>query len=234
MSLSVYITLDFKGGQEKLVKALESVRQTCLDLPFKKVAKVTPKVLTPSHYSTFMDWQKACSYPNNSAENLHKRNEAMRELGFEIWELVAVPDEVHTKLMQHRGSVNMVSFQILVGDGCESMELHFYEIKKNHWHCHEAVKTQYSEEFVPCHLRVITVLDLLAKEKDMSVAVTDEGEYWEKRDLSVLAKNVNEYTALLTGLSKVFKKATAGTNIQVEAEIDKSKNIVIVKPPTTK
>ncbi|MHB1038468.1 MAG: hypothetical protein ACYC35_22355 [Pirellulales bacterium] len=45
------------------------------------------------------------------------------------------------------------------------------------------------------------------------VRVSDEGHFWENRDLAELAKNVGEYDALIAGLAGAFKDSASATGL---------------------
>jgi hypothetical protein len=84
------------------------------------------------------------------------------------------------------------------------------------WHWRSFCKTQYAynptyggiKHFLKCHLSVVKLLDY-AKELGVLVDVSDEGDYWENRDLTGLAKQVGEQSALIAAsigaLNDLFK-----------------------------
>jgi hypothetical protein len=73
-------------------------------------------------------------------------------------------------------------------------------------------KTQYANDprvggwanFQRAHLSVLAILEHM-QQIGFSVKVSDEGHFWEGRDLAVLAKNIGEYDALLAGIAGIFK-----------------------------
>jgi hypothetical protein len=79
-------------------------------------------------------------------------------------------------------------------------------------------KTQYANapelggwaNFQRAHLSVLAVLEHM-QEIGFTVHVSDEGDFWQTRDLSILAKNVGQYDAMIAGLAGIFKDA-AGIN----------------------
>jgi len=65
-------------------------------------------------------------------------------------------------------------------------------------------KTQYAsghgvDHFIRCHLSVIRMLDHAAK-LGILASVSDEGEFWEKRDVKALAQEVGEWNEGMAGL----------------------------------
>ena len=53
-------------------------------------------------------------------------------------------------------------------------------------------------------------------------------QYYETRDIKVLAKNINESTALISGLLGGLKSAAEDRGMVVDAPIEKCKNIMKV------
>ena len=96
--------------------------------------------------------------------------------------------------------------------------------------CRSFCKTQYATRFVDCHLLVIKLLDML-QEKGFKLDVSDEGNYWETRDLEVLAKNINDYTVLLGAVFDSLKQSCSksGQNLSVQSQIEHCKNLVVVR-----
>ena len=73
---------------------------------------------------------------------------------------------------------------------------------------------------------MIKILDV-CKALDILKEVSDEGEYWESRDVKKLAKEINASTAMIESLSKALKsKWNKGVIISA---IDKSKNYLHIR-----
>jgi hypothetical protein len=79
-------------------------------------------------------------------------------------------------------------------------------------------KTEYSKDFVQCHLAVLALLEHL-QTLGFKVEVSDEGGYWTSRNLEELAKRHGESAEALAALAGFFKDAAAGTGLTVEAPI---------------
>ena len=47
--------------------------------------------------------------------------------------------------------------------------------------------------------------------------VSDEGDFWESRDLAVLARHIGEYDALVAGMAGIFKDAAEATGLGFES-----------------
>lgn len=111
------------------------------------------------------------------------------------------------------------------GNGCEPTNIGLISLDGTNWIGHGFTKTQYAEEFVKCHLRVITILDA-CKELGILKSVHDEGEYWETRKIEVLGENINGSTAMIMGLAKVLQGSWKMDNVQ--SAVDDCKNFVSV------
>lgn len=82
------------------------------------------------------------------------------------------------------------------------------------WHWQSFCKTQYAsnpqeggvENFVRCHLSIVKLLDR-ARELDLLAEVTDEGGFWEHRDVAQLAQTVGQWNRTIAGLAGLFKDA---------------------------
>ena len=88
------------------------------------------------------------------------------------------------------------------------------------WHC--SCKTQYAanegeEHFVTCHTTLVALLDEAVR-LGFTVDVTDEGEYWESRDLDRLRSHVRTMNGLLAQLGGALHDAI-GEDHSVEAAI---------------
>ena len=62
------------------------------------------------------------------------------------------------------------------------------------------------EHFLRCHLAVVKLLDH-AKTLGLLGEVKDEGDFWEKRDVQALAKEVGDWNTMLAGWAGRFKDA---------------------------
>jgi hypothetical protein len=87
-------------------------------------------------------------------------------------------------------------------------------------------KTQYANapelggwaNFQRAHLSVVAVLEHM-QQIGFRVRVSDEGDFWEGRDLAVLARNIGEYDAMIAGMAGIFKDAAEAKGQGVESPI---------------
>ena len=85
-------------------------------------------------------------------------------------------------------------------------------------HC----KTQYAsnvsvEHFVRCHTAIVALLDEAVR-LGFDVRVVDEGEYWETRDIEMLAGKVDDMNHLIAGLAGALHDKL-GDDVRLEAPI---------------
>ena len=70
-------------------------------------------------------------------------------------------------------------------------------------------KTQYAsnpeygglENFIKCHLLIVKMLDA-ANELGIVNDVSDEGGYWDKRNLQGLTSTINQYNIMMAGFCR--------------------------------
>jgi hypothetical protein len=80
------------------------------------------------------------------------------------------------------------------------------------WSWASFCKTQYAsdpncggvENFLRCHLSVVRMLDH-AKELGILQSVSDEGDFWQQRDIETLARNVGQWNESLAALAGQLK-----------------------------
>ena len=95
-------------------------------------------------------------------------------------------------------------------------------------------KTQYAsnpsyggvEHFLRCHLSVIAMLDH-AKNLGILKSVSDEGGYWDNRDMKALAAEVGDWNHMIAGIARRLE-ATFGDT--VASEISAYPNFEQLKP----
>lgn len=231
MGLTINYTIEFQGTARQLQTKLEQIKSACLDLSFEEVGEVKCVKITRNHIKIFEWLQVMLSYPNNERDNLKMRDLIMDMLGVQTWQMIELGIWHHegNQSRQEHKPTTIVSLALWPGEGCESCDLNFYKRGKV-FVCHSFCKTQYATHFVDCHLIVIKLLDMV-QAAGFKVDVSDEGSYWETRDLSVLGKNINDYTALISGVFDSLKQSCSESeqNLSVQSQIEHCKNLVVVR-----
>jgi hypothetical protein len=80
---------------------------------------------------------------------------------------------------------------------------------------HSFCKTTYADDFLKCHLMVIAMLDWL-DDNGVKVTVSDEGDYWETRNLKALASGHGDDLSMLAAFAGAL---TDGLGVGVVAPI---------------
>jgi hypothetical protein len=204
MGLTIHYHLSCDTRSDKKVhRIVEELRKRALDLPFAEVGEVAE-----------LDGDR-CDFQN------YDGNDPLR------WLAVQAGQHVERDGTYHRVQPNaVIAFTTWPGEGCEAANfgLGIYpktlslrdEVKRqtrkletglSGWCWSSFCKTEYAsdpaaggmENFLRCHLSVIRMLDH-AKELGILASVNDEGDYWEKRDVAALAREVGEWNERMAGL----------------------------------
>ncbi len=238
MGLTVHYDLRLSGINNQQVGVvrgkMEALRQKCLDLPFREVDDRLFEA----------EGKKACDWQRQKDEKIRwmllqareslvmRRNRKGRWVkcqwgdggahGFDI-----LPEHV-------------IGFSAWPGEGCESTEIvigrlppvfEFHgqtiPLKTPDWRAKCFCKTQYAsnpdcggiENFLKCHLTLIAMLDA-AKRLGFGVEVSDEGEYWETRDVETLARNVGAYNVFIAGMAGILKDTMKDSGVEMVSAMD--------------
>jgi hypothetical protein len=187
----------------KARKLIEQLRQRALDLPFQSVGDLVELGETDCDFT-------AC-----------EQDDPNRWLLIQAGRYVEHDNIHYTVTPKH-----VIAFSAWPGDGCEEANcglclypgtIETREGKRirtglKGWSWNSFCKTQYAsnrdcggvENFLKCHLVVIRLLDC-AKEIGLLGEVSDEGEYWETRDVKALASEVGEWNTMIAGFAGELK-----------------------------
>lgn len=226
MGLTIHYNLSLDGGlsAKKVKEKLNILRQACLDLPFKEVGLITD-----------LKGQNADPDTTEDADVEWFLIQCMHHTYYKIIDnKPVITDDFSSGGFYSTGIApkRVIGFKTTVGKGCEQANIGMRLLPKEHkvsyekedgteghavisipeghkWTWRSFCKTQFAleisiENFVQCHLTVIKMLDK-AKELGFEVEVSDEGDYWEKRDLSLLIKNVGANAAAIAAIAGGFK-----------------------------
>jgi hypothetical protein len=205
MGLTIHYNLKFKGTTTEAKKILEQLRQRAMDLPFHAVGSLIDRK------------DGDCNYDGAYEESLK-------------WFLIQGEGMVTVgNLTYCVPAKRLMGFTILVGAGCEPMNVGFGQypsfivpdekrIKTGYtsgvWYWGSFCKTQFASKeecggipnFLKCHL---TVCKLLRYAKSLGVLeeVNDESDYWTSGDRLALANTVGKWNRGLAELLTAIKKA---------------------------
>ena len=200
MGLTIHYDFAFDGPKAVLERKLNAIRQEILGLPVSAVGPVRSVVATKSG----------------------DRDE------FELAKMMKISDDFPSDRSLNCGYANGLILRVNVGPGCESFTIMLGRLgDSERWRGGHFTKTQYAEEFLKAHLLVVRMLDICKAHGILSY-VYDEGEFFESRDLKVLARNINDSTNFIMALYENLERALGKKN--VESPIAQTQNYMIVRP----
>lgn len=221
--MGLTIHYEFKTSLAKTadIRALtESLRQLARDLPFKEVGDLV------EFEGTEADYQAS------------GKDDEHRWLKIQAGQYVDDPKSSGTSYSV--GPQHIIAFATFPGDGCEPANFGFcrYPASINAgnrrlathldgWRWRSFCKTQYAsdpqcggvENFLRCHLCVVKLLDFAKKTGLIEVEVSDEGGYWEDRDLKKLAETVGEWNEYIAAFAGQFNDAARSLGMTGESAI---------------
>lgn len=217
MGLTVHWDLEFKGTDQEVLEKLTALKEVAEQLPFERV--------TGPAELDFADFQK-------------EYKAGKRYKGWRHWA------SIQGGFADGKRIEKAFCLHLWPGKGCEAMNIGLRRLDNSgSWDWHSFCKTQYTEEFVKCHLLVIRIL-YECKRLGILKRVSDEGHYWETRDLSELAHNINASTKMIQGLLGTLTKAFGRENVEApitkkaahvtKLEVDAVKKLRKPLPPDSK
>ena len=206
MGLTIHYNLKFRGEQREARQVIDQLRSRARDLPFAKVSDVVE--LSGAD----------CAYEQRG------RDDPLRWLIIQSGQYLELPPKGNAHFHAHVPPTHLIAFETIPGEGSEPANFGLckypatIDVNENRhpdghvkrrtglsgWRWGSFCKTQYAsnkecggvQNFLKCHLAVIRLLDR-AKELGILEHVSDEGDYWEKRDIPSLAKEVGEWNDML-------------------------------------
>ena len=212
MGLTIHYTLKQEAQETSARPVLEQLRQTALDLPFAEVGEIV------EFKGDQCDYQK-------------------REQGDPArWLLIQAGGSVslggHSSLSV--APTHLIAFSTWPGEGCEEANFGLcrypattvhqgkrIQTKLSGWSWRSFCKTQYAsdpgcggvENFIRCHLLVVAMLDQ-AKELGVLERVSDEGGFWEQRNVKALAEEVGSWNGMIAAFAGKLKDALGDDGVK--------------------
>lgn len=219
MGLTIHYTLEYNGDNPASARQIvEQLRQKALDLPFKQVGEII------------------------EVEGEQADSDTLEKDDANLWLLIQAGRYIQREDHFHRVQPQrLIAFRTLPGDGSEeanfglatypsSIEIDGETVSTDvgEWCWSSFCKTQYAsnpkcggvENFVRCHLAIVSLLDAAA-ELGILKEVGDESGYWEKRDMVALAEEVGHWNTVIAGFAGRLKDMVGGAS---ESEIAKFPN----------
>ena len=207
MGLTIHWSLKSTGNRLRAEHQLAELRAACLDLPFESVGEI--KWLCRPGIQKVLDARD------------HELHWAVIQAG----QNVAVEKTSGWTRYQVLYPEELLCFSTWPGEGCEEANfflghyasyIDYYgrtiPTGRSGWCGRSSCKTQYASNvsvphFLRCHLAVCAALEK-AKALKLVKEVHDEGDYWTKRDVAALAKEVGEWNEMVAGIAGALSDAT--------------------------
>ena len=212
MGLTIHYKLTTKLADPKEVRQLvETMRQFALDLPFQEVGEIKEF--------------KGKDTDRNSPDDPN--------LWLKIQAGAFVKGE---KRAYNVAPKHIIAFETVPGEGSEPANFGFCQypafVPGNEgkrvatglrgWQWGSFCKTQYAsdpkcggvENFLRCHLSIVKLLDFIKKSELVTVKVSDEGGYWEDRNLETLVKEIGDWNVFIAGMTSVIRSQAEGMTVE--------------------
>lgn len=220
MGLTIHYNLKTQLTRvEDIRNLVNALRQYALDLPFKEVEDVV-------------------EFKGNEV-SYDDKDDPHRWLKIQSGQYV---DEGGGRLSYSVRPLHIIAFTAYPGDGCEDANFGLCtypgtivvpgskrRLRTNltGWSWRSFCKTQYSSSpefggtpnFLRCHLTVVKLLDFIKKTNFITVEVSDEGEYWEHRNLEKLAREVGSWNEMIAAFVGKFNDAARNVGMGAESAI---------------
>jgi hypothetical protein len=124
----------------------------------------------------------------------------------------------------------IIAFTATPGEGCAMADfgMRIYPDQENtqEWTWSSYCKTQYAsnpeygglDNFITSHLKIVALLDA-AESMGIACDVSDNGQYWESRDRTLLASTVNEGNLFTAAIMGAFKNVADSQDATLTAPI---------------
>jgi hypothetical protein len=215
MGLTIHYQLAASGDEAHARKLVQQLRQAALDLPFQHVGEIVEL------RGDQCDWEQ------------RPDDDPYRWLLVQAGTHITLPVSLSEKRQGVTGHLDIrplhvIAFETEPGDGCEAANFGLcqypgevsdpgfgrHKTKLKGWSWRSFCKTHYASDphcgglpnFLRCHLGVVALLDE-AKKLGILGTVSDEGDFWETRNLERLTKEIDDQSAMLAGLLGALKDA---------------------------
>ena len=203
MGLTIHYSLHARGGDAPARRLIQALHQAAQDLPFQ-------------HLSPIADLSgDQCGFDHRG------QDDPLRWLLIQARGSVDIAPNCSIRVSPRR----VLAFTAWPGEGCESSNIGLglypatvdfqgrtLQTKLSGWRWNSFCKTVYASNpaygglphFLQCHLTVIALLDV-ARKLGCLAEVSDEGGFWEKRDLPALAEEVGSWNEMLAAFGGRLK-----------------------------
>jgi hypothetical protein len=232
MGLTIHYSLQARGNEAHARQLIHALHQTAQDLPFKELGPVVELTGPQCHFAQRnpddpLRWLLIQAEDN--VELVSRRRPAGGQ-AYRVWQ------NVHPR--------RLIAFTTWPGEGCEASNFGLGQYPAvvespagplltnlSGWHWSSFCKTQYASNpecggvphFLQCHLTVIALLDR-ARELGCLKCVSDEGDFWEKRDLRALAQEIGSWNEMIAAFGGKLKDLLGGGQLELQSPITRYPN----------
>jgi len=214
MGLTIHYKLKTEGTDAAAKKLVESLQQAAHDLPFKEVGRLVELAEDECDYEKRAQDDPLRWLLIQCGGNLSLKHGRPIKADEKADSWISVPPQ------------RIIAFTAWPGEGCEAANFGLCQYpaeilspsfgalktKLNGWRWSSFCKTQYASDprcggvpnFLRCHLSVIALLDR-AKELGCLDNVSDEGEFWEQRNVEALVREIGSWNQLIAAFGGKLK-----------------------------
>ena len=226
MGLTIHYSFKTPGSDAQARELVNALHQTAQDLPFKQLGQVvelSAKQCDPDGHGREEPLRWLLIQAAQSVE--FKPQGRSLNPGYGTWYTVAPS--------------RLIAFTAWPGEGCEASNFGLGQYPPVIQTCHGPLrtglsgwswssfcKTQYASNpkcggvphFLQCHLTVIAMLDK-AKELGCLERVSDEGGFWDKRDLPALVQEIGSWNEMIAAFGGKLKDLVGDGPLGVQSAI---------------
>ena len=226
MGLTIHYSLKAQGNDAQARQLIRALHQTAQDLPFKELGQVVELS------------GRECDFSKRP------QDDNLRWLLVQAAESVEFKPEGRQRNPGYSTAFNVVpsrliGFDTWPGEGCEAANFGLCQYpavldtaygrlrtRLSGWRWRSFCKTQYASDprcggvphFLQCHLTVIAMLDR-AKELGCLEEVSDEGGFWEKRNLPELVQEIGSWNEMIAAFGGKLKDLLGDGPLNLESAI---------------
>jgi hypothetical protein len=226
MGLTIHYSFTAQGSDAQARQLIQALHQTAQDLPFQELGQVVELS------------GEQCD------PNKRPKNDPLLWLLVQATESVEVKPEGRKRNQGYTSWYDvkpsrLIAFHTWPGEGCEACNYGLCQYPQviatdrgpletglSGWRWSSFCKTQYASNpkcggvpnFLRCHLTVIAMLDR-AKQLGCLEEVSDEGGFWEQRDLPALVREIGSWNEMIAAFGGKLKDLTGNGPLNLESAI---------------
>jgi hypothetical protein len=226
MGLTIHYSLKDRGSEAHARQLIQALHQTAQDLPFKELGEVVELEV------------EQCDF------NKRPKDDPLRWLLVQATESVEVKPKGKKQHQDWTTYYNvppsrLIAFTAWPGEGCEESNYGLCQYPRviatdrgslktglSGWFWSSFCKSQYASNpacggvanFLRCHFTIIAMLDR-AKQLGCLEEVSDEGGFWEKRDMPALVKEIGSWNEMIAAFGGKLKDLAGNSGGELEAAI---------------